>query len=48
MLDRYLKDEIAAAREEKAQLHELLPAARLRLEAARLVVSPEFLNLAAR
>ncbi len=42
------EEEINAARDEKAQLHELLPAARLRLEAARLIVSPDFLNLAAR
>lgn len=42
------EEEITAARDEKAQLHELLPASRIRLEAARLVVSPDFLNLAAR
>ena len=42
------EEEIAAARDEKAQLHELLPASRIRLEAARLIVSPDFLNLASR
>lgn len=39
-------EEIAAARQEREQLHELLPASRLRLDAARLVVSVDFLNLA--
>ncbi len=39
-------EEIEACHQERVQLHELLPASRLRLEAARLVVSADFLNLA--
>lgn len=39
-------EEIERCRQERTQLHELLPASRLRLEAARLVVSADFLNLA--
>ncbi len=39
------EEEVAAARDEQAQLRELLPASRIRLEAARLIVSPDFLNL---
>lgn len=42
------EEEIIAARDEKTQLGELLPASRLRLEAARLIVSPDFLNLGTR
>jgi ATP-dependent helicase HepA len=41
-------EEIAAASNEKQQLHELLPESRLRLDAVRLVVSPDFLALATR
>lgn len=41
-------EEIAAARDEKQQLHELLPESRLRLDAVRLIVSPDFLALANR
>lgn len=37
--------EIEAAQAERAELHELIPSARLRLDAIRLVVSPDFLNL---
>lgn len=37
--------EIESAEHERAELHELIPAARLRLDAVRLVVSPDFLNL---
>lgn len=37
--------EIADAQSERAELHELISAARLRLDAVRLVVSPDFLNL---
>ena len=41
-------EEIAAAEDEKAQLHELLPESRVRLDAVRLIVSPDFLTLANR
>jgi ATP-dependent helicase HepA len=41
-------EEIAAAEDEKRQLHELLPESRLRLDAVRLIVSPDFLALANR
>ena len=37
--------EIAAAQSERAELHELIPSSHLRLDAIRLVVSPDFLNL---
>ena len=41
-------EEIAAATDEKQQLHELLPESRVRLDAVRLIVSPDFLTLANR
>jgi ATP-dependent helicase HepA len=41
-------EEIAAATDEKQQLHDLLPESRLRLDAVRLIVSPDFLALANR
>ena len=39
-------EEIEHCRSEREQLHELLPTSRLRLEAARLIVSVDFLQLA--
>lgn len=41
-------EEIAAATDEKQKLHELLPESRVRLDAVRLIVSPDFLTLANR
>jgi ATP-dependent helicase HepA len=41
-------EEIAAAELERDQLHELIPESRLRLDAVRLIVSPDFLALANR
>ncbi len=41
-------EEIAAAEDEKEQLRGMLPDSRLRLDAVRLIVSPDFLTLANR
>lgn len=42
------EEEIQAAREERSQLNEVLPASRVRLEGARLIVSMDFLALSTR
>lgn len=42
------EEEINAAREERSQLHDVLPASRVRLEGARLIVSMDFLALSTR
>ena len=41
-------EEVAAATDEKQQLHDLLPESRVRLDAVRLIVSQDFLALANR